>query len=138
MAILQYKYRGALEYHLIYTELINAARYRGTVTYQEIAQIMGLPLQGNHMGKEVGYILGEISEDEVTQGRPMLSAVAVGVSGEPGDGFYGFAKDLGLFSEGSLESKRRFWKQERDRVYKAWQVKLHVNHSEKSVENESL
>ena len=29
---------GSKEYYLIYAELITAARYRGTVTYQEIAR----------------------------------------------------------------------------------------------------
>jgi hypothetical protein len=33
------KYRGKVIYHLVYNELITAARYRGTITYQEIAQI---------------------------------------------------------------------------------------------------
>ena len=94
------------------------------MTYQEIAQIIGLPLRGSYMGSEVGYLLGEISEDEVTHERPMLSAVAVGVSGEPGDGFYGLAKDLKLFSGESLHEKRKFWQQEKNRVYEAWQKKL--------------
>ncbi len=31
------KYRGKKEYALIYTELITAAKYRGSVPYQEIA-----------------------------------------------------------------------------------------------------
>lgn len=120
MPVVEDKYRGTIKYHLVFKELITAALYRGTVTYQEIAQIMGLPLSGNHMGKEVGYILGEISEDEHNQGRPMLSAVAVGVSGEPGSGFYALAKDLNLFSEESLEAKRKFWKKELDKIYKIW------------------
>lgn len=124
MTILKDKYRGTIEYHLVYNELITAARYRGTVTYQEIAKIIGLPLQGSYMGSQIGYLLGEISEDEIAQGRPMLSAVAVGVSGEPGDGFYGLAKELNLFSGESLEEKRNFWHQERDSVYKLWQKKL--------------
>ena len=71
------KYRGSKEYLLVYCELIKAARYKGTTTYQAIAEIMGLPLRGSHMGREVGKILGEISEDELNQGRPMLSAIAV-------------------------------------------------------------
>jgi len=29
------------------------------VTYQEIAKIMGLPLSGNYMGREIGEIIGE-------------------------------------------------------------------------------
>ena len=38
-------HRGTKAYLLIYAELITAARYRGTVTYQELAELVGLPLQ---------------------------------------------------------------------------------------------
>lgn len=41
------KYRGTKGYFLIYAELIRAARYRGTVTYQELADLIGLPLHGS-------------------------------------------------------------------------------------------
>jgi len=34
------KYHGSKEYHLVYAELSNAARYRGVTTYQAVAQIM--------------------------------------------------------------------------------------------------
>jgi hypothetical protein len=122
------KYRGTVTYHLVYKELITAACYRGTITYQEIAEIMGLPLQGNLMGSQTGHMLGEISEDEFTAGRPMLSAVAVGVSGTPGDGFYGLAKGLGKLTEDSPEAKRHFWEKEKAAVYKTWQRAL--GHSE--------
>ena len=59
------KYRGQKIYHIVYHELIMAARYHGVITYQEIARLMGLPKSGNFMGKELGEILGEISADEV-------------------------------------------------------------------------
>jgi len=39
------------------------------------------------MGREVGEMIGEISREEVQNGRPMLSAIVVGTSGVPGDGF---------------------------------------------------
>jgi hypothetical protein len=85
---------------------------------------MGLPLQGNLMGSQTGLMLGEISEDEFNAGRPMLSAVAVGVSGTPGDGFYGLAKDLGKLTEDSPEAKRHFWEKEKAAVYEAWKIVL--------------
>jgi hypothetical protein len=122
------KYRGQKIYHIVYHELIMAARYHGVVTYQEIARLMGLPLSGNHMGHELGWILGEISEDEVANGRPMLSALAVGVSGEPGDGFYTWAKDLKRLLDDSKEGRQQFWEQEKQAVYETWKVdKENVN-----------
>src|SRR5687768_13669738 len=89
------RYRGRTEYFHVFVELVRAAQYRGMTTYQDIAVILGLPLTGSHMGSEIGHILGEISEDEVHRGRPMLSSAAVGVNGKPGPGFYGLARDLG-------------------------------------------
>lgn len=126
MVVVADKYRGKKIYHIIYSELITAARYRGTVTYQEIARLMGLPLSGNYMGLEVGHILGEISEDEHAQGRPMLSAVAVGASGTPGEGFYILACELKKFNDDSAEAKKRFWQREKAEVYKTWKKVLHT------------
>lgn len=130
MAIVKDKYRGKIAYHQVYNELIIAARYRGTVTYQELAQLMELPLSGSHMGHEVGQILGEISEDEQQQGRPMLSAVAVGVSGEPGEGFYAFARDLGKLQAATPTEKRQFWEAERAAVYETWRRRLIHNRAD--------
>ena len=79
---------GTKEYLLVYGELITAARFHGVTTYQAIAQLMGLPFTGSHMGRELGQILGEITEAELDQGRPMLSALAVSVNGTPSEGFF--------------------------------------------------
>jgi hypothetical protein len=115
-------YHGTKEYAFIYTELITAAKYRGTITYQEIAKIVGLPMSGSHMGSEIGKILGQISEDEVGNGRPMLSAIAVNVQGVPGPGFYELAKQLGRLKENS--DVDIFWQAEYQAVYETWKVVL--------------
>ena len=116
------KYRGTIEYHLAFSKLIAAARYRGTVTYQELAMVLGLPLVGAYMGAETGHLLGEISEDEVRAGRPMLSAVAVNVQGRPGPGFYSLAKLLGKLAEGADEPA--FWREELESVHRTWAERL--------------
>ena len=116
------KYRGTTKYVHVLAELVRAAQYRGITTYQDIAVIMGLPIAGSHMGSETGHILGEISEDEVRAGRPMLSAVAVNVNGKVGPGFFDLAKELGRMSPGQDESA--FWKQELEAVYDAWRRPL--------------
>ena len=89
------KYRGTTIYTHVLAELVRAAQYRGMTTYQDVAVIMGLPTQGSHMGRETGRILGEISKDEVKVGRPMLSAVCVGVDGKVGPGFFKCAEEVG-------------------------------------------
>src|SRR5438067_6628245 len=110
MKVVSDKYRGSKVYLLVYSELINAARYKGSISYQEIAAMMGLPLQGNYMSSETGQILGEISEDEFMNGRPMLSAIAVTLKGQLGSGFFGLAKLLGKLDDDSEEKKQLFWK----------------------------
>jgi hypothetical protein len=76
------------------------------------------------MGSQVGRMLGEISENEVSNARPMLSAIVVGVSGQPGPGFYGLAEDLDKFQEDTKESQLKFWEDEKRAVYDTWKIDL--------------
>lgn len=122
MSVVKDRYRGTTKYVHVLGEMVRAAQYRGVTSYQDLAVIMGLPLKGSYMGAEVGHVLGEISEDEVAAGRPMLSAVAVGVNGKPGPGFYALARDLGRLPEGADEET--FWRTERHAVYDAWRRPL--------------
>lgn len=116
------KYRGTKEFFLVYSELIQAARYQGIVYYKRIARLIGIDEPGHHMAREVGQVLGEISEDEHSAGRPMLSAVAVGSEDFPGEGFFALASDLGLLDTEDKSKKQEFWERQRDRVYDTWHV----------------
>ena len=122
MGVVNSKYRGTTVYVHVMAELVRAAQYRGVTTCQDIAVIMGLPTWGSHMGREVGYVLGEISDDEVAAGRPMLSAVAVSVEGKVGSGFFELAKDLQRMSSSDTESA--FLERERSAAYGAWKRPL--------------
>ena len=122
MSVVNDKYRGTADCALVLGELVRAAQYRGLTTYQDIAPLVGLPQSGQYMGKEIGLILGVISEDEVLAGRPMLSAVAVNVKGDPGPGFFKLARELGRLEQNG--DKSAFWKEERDNVYEAWRRRL--------------
>jgi hypothetical protein len=115
-------YRGTTTYVHVLAELVRAAQYRGVTTYQDLAVIMALPQSGNYMGGQIGQILGEIVEDEVVAGRPMLSAVVVGVSGRPGPGFFELGKELGRNTGG--QSEDTFWAREREAAYAAWRRPL--------------
>ena len=118
-------YSGSKEYLLIYSELIRAAQHHGIVTYQELADLVGLPLQGNYMGKELGHYTGEISREESEHGRPMLSAIVVGSSGKPGGGFFGLAKELGKLTSDDPAEQNAFWEAEKRAVYETWKKSLH-------------
>ena len=125
----QEKYRGTKIYHMVYAELIQVAQHRGTITYQDIAVIAGLPTQGSYMGSELGKILGTISQDEHDAGRPMLSAVVVHKDGTMGDGFFTFARELGLI--GPEDDEEAFLKAEREKVYQTWARPIWVTKSGK-------
>lgn len=112
------KYRGTSEYAKARAELVRIAQAKRLITYKDLARVAGLPLVGNNMAREVGSVLGAISEDEVVAGRPMLSAVAVNAHGYAGTGFFGLARSLGRLSK--TQDEDAFWEAERDAVYEAW------------------
>jgi hypothetical protein len=81
--------------------LIELARKKvnQTVAYQKLSDDCGLGLkmtEGQHIRKEIGRILGEISEYEHNNKRPLLSALVVHAKdGEEGDGFFKMAESMG-------------------------------------------
>ena len=119
------KYFQTKEYFIAYSIMINAAQHQGFATYQEIAQTIGLPTAGSYMGGEIGDLIGLVSENEIEQGRPMLSAIVVGVSGKPGGGFAPWAIKLGLLQEG--EDVDTFWENECQKLYKEWKITYRVS-----------
>ena len=78
------------------------------------------------MGSEVGHVVGAILAYEPAHGRPMLSAIVVGVSGRPGGGFFGLARQLGRLNDDSKEAEDRFWEDEKAAVYKTWRREFKV------------
>jgi hypothetical protein len=106
----------------VYRLLVGAAETRQTVTYGDVAAIMGLPPQGSHMGRVTGQVLGAIVLREQACGRSMLPAVAVSsTDGMPGAGFYGLAEEQGLLSPAASKVERvAFWRSELERVYTEW------------------
>lgn len=120
MNIMEFKYlRNEPEKFLtVYVELIKLARKKETTTYGAIAEMMGLPSHGNYMSREVGQILGEISEWEHSQGRHMLTALVIRDDlGQPGDGFFTFAKELKNIE---IENEEEFWRNELGAVFQEW------------------
>ncbi len=102
------KYRGTLQYAKVRWMLIAAAQTRKLVTYPDVAALIGITEPGQHMAGEVGKILGEIAEDEVQNGYPMLSAVVVKTNAvRPSQGFYDLAQPLGLIA--SKKENLEFW-----------------------------
>ncbi len=114
--------RRQKSYLRVYALLIRSAEERTTVTYGDVAAILGLPPSGQHMARETGRMLGAITHRECDCGRPMLTAVVVS-SGDkrPGPGFYGLARQMGgLDTTATRDGERQFWKEELERVYEEW------------------
>ena len=86
-----------------------------------------MPTAGSYMGGEMGRLLGTISENEVQHGRPMLSAIAIGVSGKPSGGFVSLARKLGLFNDG--DDEEIFWKNECEKIYDEWKIEYRISKS---------
>jgi len=115
------------EYFITYSILINAAQHQGVASYQEIAQACGLPTAGSYMGNVLGQILGLISQNEIAHNRPMLSAIAVDVSGMPGKGFFNWAKELGVMQ--ADEDPAAFLTKVSSSIYDEWKIKYRLSKS---------
>lgn len=64
-------------FQAVYEKLKSAAKAGDTVSYGEIAPLLGLDMSLPEDRGEIGEVLGEISTFEHQRGRPMLSAVVV-------------------------------------------------------------
>lgn len=98
--------------------LIEVARLKTTVFYEEIAGIAGLSLANDYeRGQVLPDLLGAISREEDRNRRPMLSAVVVlKDEGIPGKGFFQLARDLGK----QFSDEEQFHSDELKAVYQQW------------------
>jgi len=97
--------------------LIRIAKARGRIAYSELSpQIEAIEFQ--HDDPRFWALLGEVSIDEMDEGRGMLSAIVVHKHGDmrPGPGFYNLAKSLGK----KIGEVDRFWLAEFNRVHDVW------------------
>lgn len=109
MCVVERRYKETIEYYKVYSALIYAAKDQKKLNYADVAKIMGIPETGNYMGAETGHLLGEISENEHNNERPLLSAVVVKSNmGIPGDGFFSLACQLHKL-EGVIKGVRYFF-----------------------------
>ena len=93
-------------------KLIERAKKKRTMTYAEAAKIIGLgDLSDGGARRILSRALGEISEYEHENGRPLLSAIAIysntaatgsSLTDIHGGGFYGIAESLGLGPKSKL------------------------------------
>ena len=93
-----------MEHQAVYERLVKAARAREFVHYGELAKMLGIDMDNPHFGAQVGKVLGQISEDEVAAGRPMISAIVVSRDTMlPGSGFFKLGQELHRTQSGEDE-----------------------------------
>lgn len=104
----------------VYDVLVTKAKAGKTVTYGEIAPMVGLDMALADDRNQMADILREIALHEHEAGHPLLTAVVVHAQDpcEPGPGFFKLAKELNLM-QGSGQSAY-FWA-ELQRVFEYWQ-----------------
>ncbi len=94
--------------------IIRAAQEKGRVWYSELYEAIGL--DHTNLGDRLigANILGSISRESNASDGVMLSAIVNGKSdGEPADGFFELAQELGRLSPKASDSEKlTFWVEE--------------------------
>ena len=108
-----------MEHQAVYERLVRAARAGEFVHYGELAKMLGIDMDNPHFGALVGKVLGQISEDEVAGGRPMISAIVVSKEDMlPGAGFFKLGQELHRTDPG--EDEIGFAIRQIKRVHEYW------------------
>jgi len=107
---------------VVYARLLEKARSKGLVFYQEVGSLVGLDMGSPDDRNRIADILDEIERCEDAEGRPMISALVVRADTDvPGAGFFKCARELGKLSGPDKEESRlAFWCDEVKRVYGYW------------------
>lgn len=100
--------------------LIERAKLRGMIPYSELVrQIRSITVEAHD--QRLFHLLGEISKEEHSEGRGMLSVIVVHRHGDmqPGPGFFELAKELGKDTTDILVC----WVEELRKVHGYWSNK---------------
>ena len=112
----------------IQKHLIVYAKRGQTVSYDSINRLIGSPytLTNSYERHQLGEELGDVSQFELSQGRPLLSSICVKQDDEmPGKGFFEMAAELedgegNKLFDPSKESKKKYLKREQEKVFEYW------------------
>ena len=97
--------------------MIERAKMRGMIAYSDLVkEIKSIKLAAHD--PRLFHLLGEISSDEDSAGRGMLTVVVVHKTGDmqPGPGFFELAKRLGRNTSNILQC----WAEELRKVHAVW------------------
>ena len=106
----------------IYKRLKECARRGELINYSEIAPLADLNMEKQADRTQMGELLGEISTNELENGRPMLSAIVVlKESAIPGEGFFNLARYLGVYHGHGDDTDVEFFALEVNKVFTFWE-----------------
>jgi hypothetical protein len=106
----------------IHGRLVRLAQARRTVSFDDIAAIVGTDARGRLSPSRTRKALSEISVYEHSRARPMLSVLVLHKEGNsPGPEFFALARSLGRYSGDDEASERAFIEAEMLSVWDQWQ-----------------
>ena len=103
--------------------LVEIARNKKIINYTELLRKskVNLDMSVPHDRGQLGHLLGEISWNEVQEGRPMLSSVALHAGDfKQGQGFFDLAEDLYSISFSNEDEKLKFGMNEMNKTHEFW------------------
>ncbi|MDZ7262613.1 MAG: hypothetical protein ONB05_10980 [candidate division KSB1 bacterium] len=118
-------------------KLIETARKGEMITYGELMKAFHIPRAHPKPGIGIGSVVGEISEYEHSNSRPLLSVIVVGAGsktkmcpkGHPGGGFLGLSgvpshlrrSSTNFYAPLTLKEQEFVWN-EQQKVWKYWKA----------------
>ena len=103
--------------------LIKVAKRKSMINYTDLLKQSGvhLDMSNPHDRGVLGNLLGDISWNEVQEGRPMLSSVALHAGDfKQGGGFFDLAEELYSISLPSADAELKFGMDEMNKTHEFW------------------
>lgn len=114
------------EHKRIREVLIKVAKRKSIINYTDLLKQskVNLDMSVPFDRGQLGHLLGEISWNEVKQGRPMLSSVALHAGDfKQGQGFFDLAKELYSITFNNEDEQVKFGMEEMNKTHKFWSSK---------------
>lgn len=111
------------EHERIREVLIKVAKRKSIINYTDLLKQskVNLDMSVPFDRGQLGHLLGEISWNEVKQGRPMLSSVALHAGDfKQGEGFFDLAKELYSITFNTEDEQVKFGMKEMTKTHEFW------------------
>lgn len=100
----------------VYDKLVEVAKARKLISYVELGRLADISFDTEVGVKILGLVLDIIADQEVQEGRPLLTIVAVGPDNRPDTRFFDYARKARV----QQTDDETFFATELKRVYDYW------------------